>query len=105
MKISLSNLSCVSLYRDHYENKLVKPVLCIFIWGATMKISLSNLSCVPLYRVHYENKVVKPVSVSLYRDHYENKLIKTCLVYLYIGSTMKISLFKPVLGIFIQGPL
>ena len=52
MKIRVSNL-LVLLYKDHYENKGVKPASC-------------------LYKDHYENKGVKPASC-LYKDHYENK--------------------------------
>ena len=46
MKIRVSNLPRV-LYKDHYENKGVKPASCF-------------------YKDHYENK----------KDHYENKGVK-----------------------------
>ena len=55
MKIRVSNLPRV-LYKDHYENKGVKPASCFYI-RTTMKIRVSN---------HYENK----------KDHYENKGVK-----------------------------
>ena len=62
MKIRVSNLSRV-LYKDHYENKGVKPVKIrrCFIIRTTMKIRVSNLPRV-LYKDHYENKGVKPAS-------------------------------------------
>ena len=43
MKIRVSNLPRV-LYKDHYENKGVKPASCF------------------IYKDHYENKGVKPAS-------------------------------------------
>ena len=59
MKIRVSNLPRV-LYKDHYENKGVKPASCFYI-RTTMKIRVSNLPRV-LYKDHYENKGVKPAS-------------------------------------------
>ena len=60
MEIRLSNLS-VSLYKDHYGNKVIKPVLYHYIM-TTMEITLSNLF-VSLYKDHYGNKVIKPVCI------------------------------------------
>ena len=66
MKIRVSNLPRV-LYKDHYENKGVKPASCFIrttmkIRRTTMKIRVSNLPRV-LYKDHYENKGVKPARV------------------------------------------
>ena len=63
MKIRVSNLPSVLLYKDHYENNTVKPASCFI--RTTMKIRVSNMHLV-LYKDHYENK----------KDHYENKGVK-----------------------------
>ena len=60
MEITLSNLF-VSLYKDHYGDKVIKHVLYHYI-RTTMGIRLSNLS-VSLYKDHYGNKIIKSVCI------------------------------------------